>query len=180
MDMVAPEASKLRIVIFGGSFNPVHNGHVAICRYVAGHDLADRMLVVPCYEHPFGKRLVAFEHRLAMCELALAPLPRVALSPIERDLGGVSYTARTIRTLQARCPDARYALLLGSDLDLSQWREAEWLRAHIDVLPIPRGPRSPIPDVSASAIRERIAHGDSILDSVPEAIAKYIVAERLY
>lgn len=172
----------MRIAVFGGSFNPVHRGHVAVCRYVAEHDLADRILVVPCLEHVFGKPLVSFEHRLAMCQLALGDLPRVELSTIEHDLGGVSATARTMRELQQRYPEAQFSLVVGEDIEaeLPRWQEPDWIREHVDFIKIPRRPEGPLPDTSSTEIRARLEQGKSITDLVPPAVAEYIREHRLY
>lgn len=180
--MGTDDARQLRIAVFGGSFNPVHNGHVAICQYVAERDLADQILVIPCFEHPFGKPLVAYEHRLRMCELALAPLPRVDVSTIERELGGVSYTARTVRTLQSHNATARYALIVGSDVSsaLADWHDADWLRTHVAFITLPRGANSPIPDVSASEIRQHIQQGIDVQRMVPASIVAYVASRGLY
>lgn len=176
------DARQLRIAVFGGSFNPVHNGHVAICQHVAARDLADQILVIPCFEHPFGKPLVAYEHRLRMCELALAPLPRVEVSTIERELGGVSYTARTVRALQSQHAAARYSLIVGSDIgeELASWRDADWLLTHVDCITLPRGANSPIPDVSASEIRQHIQQGKDVQRMVPGVIVSYVASHGLY
>ncbi len=182
MNMDRTQARKLRIAIFGGSFNPPHIGHVAICRYVADHHLADQILVVPCFEHPFGKPLAAYDHRFAMCRLAFADLPRAEISSIEQELGGVSYTARTVRALQSRVPDAALSLVIGegSENDLAQWREGAWLQQHVSLIRIPRGPHSPIPDISASAIRDRLREGADITTWIPSTVIAYIAQHHLY
>lgn len=180
--MGTDDARQLRIAVFGGSFNPVHNGHVAICQYVVERSLADQILVIPCFEHPFGKPLVAYEHRLRMCELALAPLSRVNVSTIECELGGISYTARTVRALQSQNAAAHYSLIVGSDVgeELTSWRDADWLRTHVAFITLPRGAHSQIPDVSASKIRRNIQQGIDVQRMVPAPIVAYVASHELY
>lgn len=175
-------ASRMRIALFGGSFNPVHIGHVAVCRDLVARRVVDRVVVVPCLQHPFDKALVPFAHRFAMCRMALQDLSQVDVSDIEQTLGGVSYTARTLRALQARTQSADWFLVVGADAmaDLGKWQEADWIRAHATLVEIPRGPQSPIPDVSATQIRATLAAGGAIAAWVPPVVEAYIRAQGLY
>jgi nicotinate-nucleotide adenylyltransferase len=171
-----------RVGIFGGAFDPVHAGHVAICREVARKDLVDELLVMPCWAHPFDKPMASYAHRVAMVELALGTCARVQVSRIEEALGGVSYTVRTVRALQQQRPDAQYALIVGDDIhaDFDTWEEPDWLRAHVTFIHVPRGQDSAIPDVSSRNIRERIGRGDAIEDLVPPFVEEYIARHALY
>ena len=85
-----------RVAIFGGSFNPPHVAHVLAVTYVLATEDLDEILVVPCFRHPFAKELAPFEDRFAMCELAMAWLPKVTVSRVEQELGGESRTLRTV------------------------------------------------------------------------------------
>ena len=66
---VEPRAGE-HIAILGGSFSPPHEGHVAICAWLLDSAEVDRVVAIPCYEHPFGKELAAFDDRLRMCQIA--------------------------------------------------------------------------------------------------------------
>jgi len=171
-----------RIGIFGGSFNPPHNGHVEICRYVLAHDAVDHVLVIPCLAHAFHKPLVPFKDRVAMCRAAFAGMPHVEVSKIEKELGEPSHTMRTVEALRRLQPTAQLLLVVGEDLleEMALWKDIEALRAAVEWLTIPRGPAGPIPDVSATAIRDRVAAGESIAALVPSAVAEYIRTHRLY
>lgn len=173
----------MRVAIFGGSFNPVHNGHVAICDYIVTRDLADRILVVPCFAHVFDKPLAPFADRLAMCRLAFDGTARVEISTMEKDLGGKSVTARTLRTLQTQRPHDDLWLVVGSDIvtdELDRWAEADWMRRHARFLEIPRGAQGPIPDISATEIRQRCGVGRSLEGLVPVDVAAYLSKKRVY
>ncbi|HEX9294516.1 MAG TPA: nicotinate (nicotinamide) nucleotide adenylyltransferase, partial [Polyangiaceae bacterium] len=78
----------MNVFLFGGSFNPPHVAHVLAVAYVLATQDADRVIVIPCYRHPFRKDLAPFEHRFAMCELAMGWLPRTSISAVEQELGG--------------------------------------------------------------------------------------------
>lgn len=174
---------RKRVAIFGGSFNPPHVGHTAICKWLFSKGLADEVWVVPCFQHPFDKPLVDFEHRLCMCRLAFGKL----LLPIrnltvERDLGGTSHTVRTIMHLKGMHPECRMSLVHGGDLkdEFRGWHEFEKIRDLVEIVHIPRGASSPIPDVSSTEIRERISKGVSIVDMVEPEVAVYIITKGLY
>lgn len=175
-------ASPLTIGIFGGSFNPVHRGHVAICEYVLAQHPATELLIVPCFQHAFAKDLAPFADRLAMCELAFGKQARVTISRIEEQLGCVSHTARMLRAVAPQYPGARLALVVGDDIEaeLPRWQEPDWLRAHCDFWQVPRGAQSPIPDVSSTQVRDRLRRGHTIHDLVPPLIEAYVQARRLY
>src|SRR5882762_10166540 len=80
-------AATTRVAVFGGSFNPPHAAHQLVALYVLETQPVDELWFVPTYAHPFGKPLAAYDHRLAMCELAAAPLgPRVRVSRAEAEL----------------------------------------------------------------------------------------------
>lgn len=170
------------IVLFGGSFNPIHCAHVAMIEWAAAQCAEARIVVVPCWTHPFAKPLAAYADRVAMCRAALADRSNTTVSTIEEELGGVSYTARTVRALQARHPGVPLQLLLGADvaLELPTWRDAAWLQQHVATLIVPRGPDSPVPNISSSTIRDRLRHGTSLDDLVPPAVAAYITTHGLY
>ncbi|WP_437736591.1 nicotinate (nicotinamide) nucleotide adenylyltransferase [Sorangium sp. So ce1335] len=112
-----------RVAIFGGSFNPPHVAHVLAATYAIAVAPIDEVLVVPVYRHPFAKELAPYEHRLAMCHLALGWLPGVSVSTVERELGGESLTLRTLEHLAAEHPGWAMRLLVGADVlpDLPRW-----------------------------------------------------------
>lgn len=133
----------LKVVIFGGSFNPPHVGHVSmITNILCTRPDVGKILVVPCYEQE-GKDLLDFGHRLRMCEKAFANLPMTSVSLVEYELGGVSYTYRLVEHLQKISPAVSFVLALGEDLrdKVSSWKN--WERVTIPVWFFPRtGPSS--------------------------------------
>ncbi len=172
-----------RIAILGGSFNPPHEGHLAICAWLLQSGQADRVLAMPCYEHPFGKELAPFEDRLAMTRLALQTFgDKVEVSDLEKRLGGVSYTIRTVEYLTEHFPKTQFSLVVGSDIgaEKHKWKEFDKLEELVAIITIPRGEESHIPDVSATDIRARVASGTSLEGLVPQVVADYIREHRLY
>jgi nicotinate-nucleotide adenylyltransferase len=178
-----PPKDGERIAVLGGSFNPPHIGHAAICSWLLGKNQVDRVWVIPCYEHPFGKKLAAFDDRYRMCLFTFGQFgKRVEVSDLERRLGGVSYTIRTIEYLMDHFPVARFSLVAGGDVNAEQkkWYEFEKLEKLIPIIKIPRGDDSFIPNVSATEIRNRVESGKPISKMVDPAVAVFIVTHQLY
>ena len=182
--------------LFGGSFDPVHIGHL-VAAEAAGEALGTVVRFVPAREQPFKRAAhgAAPEQRAQMLELAVAGNPRLRVEPIELALPAPSYTVRTLRALAEREPGNRFMLLLGADAaqELGAWYQAESLPELADVVvfarpgaPLPRHPAVrrvvdvPAIDVSATMIRERVRQGRSIRYLVPDAVREYIAAHGLY
>lgn len=132
----------MKIAVLGGSFNPPHVCHVFICWYILATSDVDRVWVVPCYKHAFGKELVPFHHRFTMCRLAVNLLrdARVSVSAIEQKRQGTSWTIETARYLHAHFPEHDFTWIIGSDVlgELAQWKGFDELQHLISFLVIPR------------------------------------------
>jgi nicotinate-nucleotide adenylyltransferase len=182
--------------LFGGSFDPVHLGHLVMAETVA-EALGATVRFLPAREQPFKRAAhqATPEQRAEMLELAVAGNPRLRVESIELDLPVPSYTVRTLRALAEREPGNRFTLLLGADAaqDLAAWWEVEALPGLADVVvfarpgsSVPRHPLiAPVVDVpaialSATEVRERVRQGRSIRYLVPEAVREYIAAHGLY
>jgi nicotinate-nucleotide adenylyltransferase len=182
----------IRVGIFGGSFNPPHVAHVLAAAYVLACCEIERVVVIPTFQHPFSKALAPFEDRLEMCRLAFADVARVAVDPIERDLGGESRTVRTLETLAARHPEWAMRLVVGADVihELDRWTAPERVRALAPPLVLGRlgivppagfeGAPQVLPEVSSTAIRAAIAVGEPIDHVVPRAVIRHIESTGLY
>ena len=103
------------IGIYGGSFDPVHLGHIRVARYLLETGGLQRILLMPAFEHPLGKSLTPFEHRWQMLERATMSHPDIELSDLERELGGVSYTIELLRALDDRFGTGMYCFIAGMD-----------------------------------------------------------------
>ena len=198
----------MRIGIYGGTFAPVHNGHVKAAEEFFRQMELDLLYIIPAAVPPH-KQLDANDdprHRLKMCELAFGDMERVFVSDIEIMRKGPSYTVDTLRALAGE--DRRLFLLMGTDmmLTLDRWRESEeifrlcypiYMRREND--PIIEGRivaknkeylakygkivrRVPMEfvDISSTEVRDRVRAGESIEDAVPAAVAHYIKENGLY
>ena len=204
----------MKIAILGGSFNPPHICHVFLLQYILATTDVDRVWLVPCYQHAFGKTLAPFDQRLAMCRLAVASLRADAVDvlSLERDRQGTRWTIDTVRDLRRLYPDDEFFWVIGSDVlpELPYWKEFDALQSMITFLVMPRTRTSVVPrenvappdsavlsrlratcrelaaqgvelpNISSSAIRERIKHQQPIDYLVPQAVAQYIAQHNLY
>lgn len=157
----------MNVAIYGGSFDPPHIGHVMVVSHLLLNDPGvDSVLVIPCFEHK-DKVLTPFEHRLAMCEHAFGWLPRVLVSTVERDLGGVSLTVRTLKHLKLTQPEWDLRFIMGSDLKdqaptWEGWTDIERLAPPLyigraGIAPTQVGDPTPIsPVVSSTIVRDAL------------------------
>jgi nicotinate-nucleotide adenylyltransferase len=183
--------------LFGGSFDPIHHGHLIVGRAVAETLGLDELRFMPAGEQPFkrGRHVASAGQRAAMVGLAVAGEPGLAVERCEVDRPGPSYTVDTLRTLRTREPGQEFTLVVGADAtrELDQWREAEALPslARIVAVARPGAPRPDSPlvervvevpavDLSATQIRRRVTEGRSIRYLVPDAVAEFIATHGLY
>jgi nicotinate-nucleotide adenylyltransferase len=183
--------------LFGGSFDPVHHGHLIVGQAAAETLGLSALRFVPAREQPFkqGRHSATPEHRAAMLALAVTGTPGFEVERAELERPGPSYTVDTLRTLRAREPSVPLTLLLGADAaaDLPAWRSAAELPglARIVVFarpgtPVPESPliaeviRVPAVDISATDVRRRAREGRSLRYWVPDAVAEYVTRHRLY
>jgi nicotinate-nucleotide adenylyltransferase len=178
------------VALLGGSFNPPHLGHLLAAHVVRALEPIDAVWFVPAAEHPFGKPLVAFEHRLAMCRLMCTDASGwLQASDIEQLLGGPSYTVETLRALHQRWPDNRWTLVVGSDIvpEMARWREVAEIQrlARIRVLnraghAVPEAIGPPLAKVSSTEVRAALAAGRGGDGLVHREVLAYIARHGLY
>jgi len=175
--MSSKVAHRKKVGLLGGSFNPPHAGHTGIAHFLLKEKKVDQIWVIPCFEHPFDKDLVSFEHRFKMCKLAFEEFGnKVMIKDVEKKLGGKSFTLRTVEHLQKKFPDIDFVLIVGEDAEKESatWKDAETLKKKIAWFVVPRGPNSPVPDVSATAIRRCLEQNADTEDAIPSKALHYI------
>ena len=188
------ETLRARVGVFGGTFDPVHVGHLAIALAALESVPLDRVLFVPARRSPLKDRdpLASEADRVAMLEAAIAGEPRFALSRVELDREGASYTVDTLEALRAQ---GDLFLILGSDAlaDLARWRAPDRIRELSTILVAAR-PGAPEPDpmhharafdaprldISSRELRARAARGMSLRYLVPDAVWEHIHKRHLY
>ncbi len=182
--------------LLGGSFNPIHHGHLVIATRAAEALRLDRVLLVPAARSPLkeGRDLAPPRDRLAMVRLAARGNPLLAPCDLEIRRGGASYTIDTLRELKRRS-EARIFLILGADAArlLPNWRSIEEVLRLASIALVarpgqtlqPRMPKesiveAPLLEISGTDIRERVRRGLSIRYLVPEPVERYIRRKGLY
>jgi len=197
----------VRIGLLGGSFDPIHVGHLHIARQACVRLDLDRVVLIPAGQppHKLAQALTDQEHRFEMARLAVAGEPCFSISRIDLDRPGPCYSVDTVRLLQELWgPEARIFFLIGADslADLPTWHQPRRLLELCQVVAVSRPgynldlselnarfPGAPpilllehVPpmDVSATEIRRRVAAGSCIEGLVPPVVAAYIEAHGLY
>ena len=185
------------IGLIGGSFDPVHHGHLIVGQVAAEQLRLEELRFLPAREQPFkqGRHRTSPEHRAAMLSLAIAGFPGFAVERTELDRPGPSYTVHTLQELRNREPGSEFVLLLGADAaaELTVWREAERIPelARIVIFARPGSTvqaspwiteviQVPAIDISATEVRRRVCRRQPIRYWVPDPVAEYITRHRLY
>jgi nicotinate-nucleotide adenylyltransferase len=192
-DLGLPEASAgARVALLGGSFNPPHIAHALLAHAALAASDADAVWVLPCASHPFGKDLAPFDDRVQMCRLAFRHLgAAVSIVPIESRLPAPSFTVQTLRAIKEERADLALRWIAGSDIlgELHMWREHEALQTLCELFVVPRsgyedagatGLGFALPEVSSTAVRERLARGDVPAGSLDARVLAYIAERGLY
>lgn len=187
----------MRLGVFGGSFDPVHVGHLIAAEAAADVLQLDTVLFVPARVQPFkiGLHSASAEDRVAMLRLAIIGNPGFSLDQREIERDGPSYTVDTLRDLGSETPQDELFLLVGADAawDLPRWQDAEVLSQYATLVVLSR-PGFEVPklemisrsvdvpaiDLSASHVRRSARRGDSLRYLVPAAVVEYIEANGLY
>ena len=188
-----------RIGIFGGSFDPVHNGHVLVSRAALEELSLDRLFIVPAAQSPFKpeQQPASAKVRLRLLRLAFAGQSDCEIDMQELNRDGVSYSVDTLRDYTERYPEAKLHYLIGADHVpmLPQWRDADDLAQLAEFVVVPRPGQSvekfPEPfrglvlrgwpfEVSSSAIRQRLQLGQMIDGLVPPAVAESLQNDNPY
>lgn len=201
---------KRRIGIFGGSFDPVHLGHLLIAEQFAQDMKLDVVKFIPAKVSPFKLSYTptSDKHRLEMLRLAVGSNERFEVDSLELERGGVSYTIDTVASLRSVEPDAEYYMLIGADSlkDFKKWKSPEELLRSVSLVVARRGGEAPpewselsglatpevlsgiqervldLPamEISSTDIRRRVERGRSIRYLVPSGVEVYIHSHGLY
>ncbi len=188
-----------RIGIYGGSFDPVHLGHLLVAQAAREELGLARLFLIPAAQSPFkpASQPAAAAARVQLLRLAFAGRPDCEVDEQEIKRGGISYTVDTLRDYTKRFPDAELFYLIGADnvASLTGWRETAELARLAQFVAIPRPGERPVAfpppfrgrmlkgfpfGVSSSEIRARVKDGLSIDQLVPPAVAEAIRNNRLY
>ena len=198
----------MKIGILGGTFNPIHNGHIELAQYCKNELLLDKIFLIPTYTppHKISKDLADETHRLTMCSLASENLDDFEVCDIEIKRQGKSYTFETLISLKELYPDDEFYLIMGADmfLTLDKWKNPESIFANAVIITIPRNDSDKeelesyynavirdmgakavilpnnVQTVSSTFIRENIGDYNTISDLIDKKVYEYIISNNLY
>ena len=190
-------SDHIRTALFGGTFNPLHNGHLTIARSVLEQGLADEVwiLITPCNPWKKDQQLLDDRLRYDMVAQAVKGLKGIQASDYEFKLDKPSYTANTLRHLSADYPERQFILTIGADnwIKFNDWREYDFILANYPIIVYPRKGcevkelptgvtllDSPLENVSSTDIRNLVNKGEPIDHLVPESVARAIRERKLY
>lgn len=184
----------MRIIIFGGSFDPPHLGHQLVAQTIIKQNLADEVWLMPCYDNPFTKKLSEVKHRLAM--LNFLAEEKIKVSNYEIEQATISYSYYTLKYLAQTQPENQFTWVIGSDRleRFREWHRYEKLLEEFEVYVYPRKGFDLKPllpgmkvianveevGISSQEIKKRVAENLSIENLVPKKIEEYIMRNNLY
>lgn len=190
--------AKRRIGVMGGTFDPIHNGHLVAASEVASALELDEVLFVPTGK-PWQKQEVSpAEHRYLMSVVATASNPQFKVSRVDVDRPGYTYTVDTLNELNQQFPDADLFFISGADAiaQIIAWKDIDsvWGLAHFVAvsrpghkLKLPKAPQGamselevPALSISSTDVRQRVAEGKPIWYLVPDGVVQYISKHHLY
>lgn len=199
---------KKKIGLLGGTFNPIHIGHLLLAESARDQFQLDQILFIPTGNNPFklSHDKMAKEHRLKMVELAIEKNDDFAILTHEIDQSGVTYTIDTISMVQKKYPNCDFYFIAGGDLmfEITMWKGAAELLSKVHFITTFRPGYSQEKlnarieelrdryhamihklymieiDIASSGIRARVKNGDSIRYLIPESVEAYIYDHKLY
>lgn len=189
---------KRRIGVMGGTFDPIHNGHLVAASEVASAFKLDEVIFVPTGSPYLKQTVTSAEHRYLMTVIATASNPSFKVSRIDIDRGGDTYTVDTLTEMKELYPDADLVFISGADAiaQILAWKEVEklWSLAHFVAvsrpghkLTIPEAPEGSISSleipalaISSTDVRRRVDSGYPVWYLVPDGVVQYIGKHELY
>ncbi|BDZ66433.1 putative nicotinate-nucleotide adenylyltransferase [Agromyces mangrovi Wang et al. 2018] len=195
---MADEAGRPRIGVMGGTFDPVHHGHLVAASEVAHSYGLDEVVFVPTGRPSHKDAVTEAEHRYLMTVIATASNPRFTVSRVDIDRAGPTYTTDTLRDIRRQRPDAELFFITGADAvaQILSWKDVGelWEQAHfvavsrpghvLSVSGLPEADVSllevPALAISSTDCRNRVRRGDPVWYLVPDGVVQYISKHRLY
>ena len=184
----------MHIMLFGGSFDPPHKGHISVVSHVLSAKLCDEIWFVPCGSHPFNKSFTTADHRVNMLKSINIPKTKVSLYEVEKE--GKSFSLDTLNHYAKKHPEHTFSWLVGSDqlTSFHKWHDYTELLRQYSVFVYPREgyPMQPLytnmialkdmeaVPTSSTQIRNQISNGKDTTDQLTPEISQYIKKHSLY
>lgn len=188
-----------RVALYGGSFNPIHLGHIAVAKSVIDQRLCDEVWLMVSPQNPLkpSANLLPEQDRLDMARMAVMGMEGVKVSDFEFNLPRPSYTWRTVQALEAACPGTSFTVLIGSDnwLVFDRWARHDVILRRYGLIVYPRSGYDvtakmlppevhllnvPKFDYDSTTVRQLVRQGEDVSSLVPRAVAETIRARHFY
>lgn len=197
----------MKLAIFGGSFNPIHNAHIKLAERFILENSLDAVYFVPTYTTPLkdNTEIIDSNHRLQMCKLALSGYDNLFVSDVEIVRQGTSYSCDTIAYFKEQFPDAQLFFIMGADMfmTLESWHNFLYIFNNVTILTVPRDnkdyhsllnrrdeyqkysckahiSKEYIEDLSSTMLRDMIKNNLDVSKYMNEAVIEYIAQNNLY
>ena len=205
--MNSPDRESI-VAVYSGSFDPIHNGHLAVAGYISSLPWVRKVMLSVSPRNPLksGSGISPDVFRIEMAKAAVDNYPGIEVTDVEMTLPSPSYSIHFLDRLKELCPDCRFALVIGADnwLAFDKWYKPQEILSRHGVIVCPRPgypvpvpsslfqeeyelgegavylPRAPLVEVSSTEIRRRIAAGESVGDLVPREVELIIREENLW
>lgn len=186
----------MKIGLLGGSFNPIHKGHIAIAKTAIAQAVVDQVWFLPSGNHPFksGKELLTLSKRIELIKIAIGEIPQLKISKHDTNRKKPNYTSKLIKKLYKSYPEIRFYFIAGYDIleELPKWHNYNWLKKNVNFIIVNRPnidkdktsqmysnnfsfiKMAPV-DVSSSQIRDLVKNGEPISSLVPANIKDKII-----
>lgn len=185
----------MKIALFGGSFNPVHNAHIQVADKIIKNKITDEVWFMPCGNHAFGKELAPGKDRINMLNLAIGNNPKLKISDIEINSKKKNYTSETIKKIRKQFNHEFYFVIGTDNLEsINEWENFDYLKENVEFI-LAKRPDYEIPKnleikiknllqitskISSTQIRNNLKGKISIRNLVPEKVEEYIFERGLY
>jgi nicotinate-nucleotide adenylyltransferase len=177
-----------RLGVMGGTFDPIHHGHLVAASEVASAFKLDGVLFVPTGEPWQKAKVTNSEHRYLMSVIATASNPRFTVSRVDIDRDGPTYTIDTLKDIHAAFPEAELFFITGADAikQILEWKDVDdiWPGHKLELPKAPAGAISvleiPALAISSTDVRARVASGEPVWYLVPDGVVQYIGKHNLY
>lgn len=186
----------MKVALFGGSFNPIHNGHLKIANELINKKIVEEVWFIPCGNHPFDKELINGQDRIKMIKIAIGNNLKLKVIDIEIISNNISYTSETIKLLKDKFKEVEFYFIIGADnlINLQKWRNFGYLKNNVEFILVKR-PEYELTStlgiriiytlemgntISSTKIRNLLSNCSPIKNLVSQNVENYIKREELY
>lgn len=176
----------MKLGVLLGSFDPPHMGHLHMANTILNKEFVDKIMFVPTVQNPWKEKSTDFKTRCFMIQMALNDMDNCYLSTVESRISEPYYSYKTLELLQQEYPNDELYLIVGSDLDIKNWNNGQWIIDNFKIITIARNVLtgsediSEIWNVSSTEIRELVKKNKQLYPLVPKVISQYIKQFNLY